>query len=111
MTFALVCLHTSALLASVLGIAALDRPHKERDPNELRLQLRSVSLVHLVEEAISLAWDDRDHHIGVQVTYFLDRRVQDVVLIDERRVKQVLVSLLANAFRVTCTCAFMLRID
>lgn len=62
-----------------------------------------VLLWPLVEDAISAAWNDRDRHLGIEVSYFLERDVPEQVLVDEGRLRQVLVGILSNSIRVKNT--------
>lgn len=74
-----------------------------------------VCLWRLVEGAISAAWSDRDRHLDIEVSYFFEEDVPEQVLVDEGRLRQVLVSILSNAFRVrnsdACCWAARLTLD
>lgn len=86
------CLSASCLShsGSVLGL----------HPCHDLIQPKPVPLWKLIEDAISMAWQDRDYRLGVEVSYFLEEAVPEQVLVDGGRLRQVLVGLLSNAFRV-----------
>jgi hypothetical protein len=58
-----------------------------------------TSIPLLLEDAVSLAWDDRAYS-GVEVSYFLAPGVPAQFKLAHRSVKHVLFSILCNAFRV-----------
>ena len=47
-----------------------------------------------------MAWQDRDYRLGVEVSYFFEQAVPEQVVVDGDRLRQVVVGLLSNAFRV-----------
>jgi CheY-like chemotaxis protein len=77
-------------------IEKLEHAVKSLDP-------RLPTPAEMVEEAILLAWDERNYHIGVEVTYFIQKSVPDAMQIDHRDVVNMLASLLSISMRLTNT--------
>ena len=62
-----------------------------------------VSPQQLIEDAIVLAWDDQQYHLGVELSYFLEQSVPSLITVDADKVKQMLASILASAIHVSAT--------
>ena len=91
-------LHTSS--ESLLGLINDILDYSKIEAGRLELEEQPFSLESCVEEAIDLV-AGRATQKGLELLYYIDAGVPDVLIGDQMRVRQILVNLLNNAVKFT----------
>ena len=86
-------LHLLALINDILDLARIEAGHTELNPAPMKLS-------HLLQSVVELMQVKTDEK-GLAFVFDADEGLPEVVLADERRLRQVLLNLLGNAIKFT----------